>query len=393
MGLIHSLSVLCENVRCRRQRKGFMERAHLKNRFAIFEMCSLLFSFWRRSRRITTRILVKILIFRTKPTNQNWRLQLSFTMQQADKKADNARREFLKLGALGAAAAACGSAICSCGNKKEETGGDTVKLLSPEGEVIEVSKKDLRVVPEITHMSHEGARRGIPGRKFVMVIDLARCKNARKCITACIKMHNLEDDKEWLKLKLLKDTPESTPYWFPKVCFQCDNPPCVKVCPVDATFKAVDGVVLIDNERCIGCKFCMAACPYSSRVFNWAEVNANPKPVICSPDISLPREVGTVEKCDFCAYQARDGALPDCVTACPNGVFYYGDQNEDTVSNGEEVVRFSQLIKDRAGYRYMEDLGTEPRVWYLPPVDRIFPVERGLDDLPEDIRNSYRDVM
>ena len=88
----------------------------------------------------------------------------------------------------------------------------------------------------------------------------------------------------------------------------------------------------------------------------------------------------------------RAGKLPDCVTACPNGVFYFGDENDDAVSNGTEVVRFSKLIKERAGYRYMEDLGTKPRVWYLPPVDRIFPVERGLDALPEDIKERFKDV-
>jgi molybdopterin-containing oxidoreductase family iron-sulfur binding subunit len=81
------------------------------------------------------------------------------------------------------------------------------------------------------------------------------------------------------------------------------------------------------------------------------------------------------------------------VTACPNGVFYFGDENEDIVSNGSETVRFSQLIEDRAAYRYMEELGTKPRVYYLPPTDRIFPVERGLEDLPEDIRARYDDAI
>jgi len=85
--------------------------------------------------------------------------------------------------------------------------------------------------------------------------------------------------------------------------------------------------------------------------------------------------MGTVEKCDFCPDMARQGKLPDCVTACPNGTIFFGDANEDTVTNGDETFRLSELVKKRAGYRYMEDLGTEPRVYYLPPVDRQFPFE------------------
>ena len=317
-------------------------------------------------------------------------------MQNLDNQPANERRDFIKLAVVGTAAAACGSAFCSCGGKQTETAyGEKVKLLSPEGEMVEIDKKHLRQVHKTCGVSTEEARKGIPGRKFVMVVDLAKCKNARKCITACQKMHHLPEDKEWLQVKLMMDSPDAAPYWFPKTCFHCDNPPCVKVCPVDATFKRQDGLVLIDSDRCIGCKFCMAACPYSTRVFNWAEPD-QPEEIAgltYSPETSVPSKVGTVEKCDFCPDMAREGLLPDCVTACPNGVFYFGDQNEDTVNNGEETVRFSQLIKDRAGYRYMEDLGTEPRVYYLPPVDRIFPAERGLDGLPDNIRDRFKDIM
>ncbi len=313
----------------------------------------------------------------------------------------NERREFLRLGALSALAAGCGSIACSCSsgnteNSAAEESGDTVKLLSPDGELVEIDRAHLRHPHEAELVSRMEAREGIPGRKFVMVIDLARCNNARNCVTACQKMHYLPEDREWLSIKLMKDNEQSAPYWFPKTCFHCDNPPCVKVCPVDATFKREDGLVLIDADRCIGCKFCMTACPYSTRVFNWseeldaAETDVDNAP---NPAWSVPSKPGTVEKCDFCPEMARMGELPDCVTACPNGVFYFGDENEDIVSNGSETVRFSQLIEDRAAYRYMEELGTKPRVYYLPPTDRIFPVERGLEDLPEDIRARYDDAI
>lgn len=318
-------------------------------------------------------------------------------MKQQEENSNSGRRDFLAQMAITATAVACGSAVCSCG--KSGGSGEKVTLLSPDGELVQVDSAHLKYV----HQSHKpgaavtgkDARQGIPGRKFVMVIDLARCKNARKCVTACQKMHHLPEDKEWLQVKLMKESEDAAPYWFPKTCFHCDNPPCVKVCPVNATFKRQDGLVLIDNERCIGCKFCMAACPYSTRVFNWDEPDL-PEEIMClesSPETSVPSKIGTVEKCDFCPDMAREGKLPDCVTSCPNGVFYFGDQNEDVVTNGDETVRFSELIRDRGGYRYAEELGTEPRVWYLPPRDRIFPVERGLDGLPDHIKDRFKDVL
>jgi molybdopterin-containing oxidoreductase family iron-sulfur binding subunit len=261
--------------------------------------------------------------------------------------------------------------------------------------MVEIDSSQLQHHHHASMVSRAEARNGIPGRKFVMDIDLARCKNARKCVGACQKMHHLPVEKEWLSIKLMKDNDQSAPYWFPKTCFHCDNPPCVKVCPVNATFKRQDGLVLIDNERCIGCKFCMAACPYSTRVFNWEEPkqDIDIKDLVSTPETSVPSKIGTVEKCDFCPDMIRQGLLPDCVTACPNGVFYFGDENEDTVTNGDETVGFKQLIKDRSGYRYMEELGTAPRVYYLPPRDRMFPVERGYDALPDKLKARFKDVM
>jgi len=128
----------------------------------------------------------------------------------------------------------------------------------------------------------------------------------------------------------------------------------------------------------------MAACPYSTRVFNWSEPLPmdidDPSCCDYSPETGRPAQKGTVSKCDFCPDLVKDGKLPDCVTACPNGVFYFGDQYEDTVSNGEETVRLSRLLADRAGYREMEALGTEPSVYYLPPKDRLVDFEDGLDN-------------
>lgn len=309
---------------------------------------------------------------------------------------DKSRRDFLKTAALATAATAvCGSLACSCSSNNGSTTIKKIQLLSPDGEIVEIDSAYLNYQEHMSIVSKLEAREGIAGKRFVMVVDLSRCKNARKCITACQKWHYRPEDKEWLTVKLLKDSEDGAPYWFPKQCFHCDNPPCVKVCPVNATFKRQDGLVLIDNERCIGCKFCMAACPYSTRVFNWDEPEQpfDIKNLVSNPETNIPAKVGTVEKCDFCPDRAREGLLPPCVEACPNGVFYFGDENEDTVSNGEETIGFKQLIKDRAAYRFQEELGTKPRVYYLPPKDRQFPVERGYENLPDNIKERFKDIM
>jgi len=266
----------------------------------------------------------------------------------------------------------------SCNNDEEE--GETVSVLSSDGQLVQVKKSAM------TPTASPNVRQGIPGKSFVMVIDLAKCKNARKCVSKCQKMHGLSTEDEWMKVFLMQDSNDTAPYWFPKPCFHCNQPPCVKVCPVGATYKRTDGIVLVDNERCIGCKFCMTACPYSSRVFQWkeAELSEEMAERDYSPESSVPSKVGTVGKCDFCPDMARKGILPDCVSGCPNGVIYFGDKNEDIVTNGNESFRFSKLIHDRAGYHYMAELGTEPNVYYLPPVNRIFDYEDGFENLSED---------
>jgi molybdopterin-containing oxidoreductase family iron-sulfur binding subunit len=284
------------------------------------------------------------------------------------------RRQFLEKGAKTAAAAVLASSLFGCDDESIEESGEVVELLSQDGEIVTIDKAYLKEVPHINPIE---ARKGIEGRKFVMVIDLARCKNLRKCSEACSAMHYLTPEKEWLKVVKLQDNELGAPYWQPTLCFHCDHPPCVKVCPVDATYKRTDGIVLIDNERCVGCRFCMVACPYSARVFDWSEPVLPPEVASqpYSPETSCPPKMGTVSKCDFCPDAIRAGKLPACIDACPNGVFYFGDEYEDAVSNGTETVSLTKLLKDKSGYRFMEDLGTKPRVYYLPPVDRQFPFE------------------
>ena len=245
--------------------------------------------------------------------------------------------------------------------------------LTADGELVAVSAGAAATVPP---PAPDDVRRGIPGRKWVMVIDLAACDGCGKCVTACSDKHFLPPDREWLRLFKMKDSASGAPYWFPRPCFHCDDPPCTRVCPVGAMFKRQDGIVLEDNERCIGCRFCMAACPYSCVTFNWGKPD-DPSQAVArgySPEWGYPRSVGTTEKCDFCPDMARQGKLPHCATECPMGAIWFGDENEDAVTNSkEETVRLSQLLRDKGGYRYLEELGTKPRVYYLPPVNRRYP--------------------
>ena len=303
------------------------------------------------------------------------------------------RRKFLKKSiALGIGAMTVGSGTIIA-NQDEPGNGEVlekIKVLTTDGKVIEVEKpkRECKIDPCDPPKGID-ARKGIPGRSFVMVIDLARCKNARKCIEGCQHGHDLLPSQEWMKVYLMKDNPESEPYWFPKNCFHCDNPPCVKVCPVGATFKRSDNTVLVDTDVCIGCKFCISACPYSARILNWTnEESYSSNDPTYSPEASLPAQHGTVSKCDFCPDRSREGKLPYCASSCPMGAIYFGDSNEDAVTNGEETLRFKELIKERSGYRYLEELGTKPNVYYLPPTNRMFPYERGLSNYTEEEKEA-----
>jgi Fe-S-cluster-containing dehydrogenase component len=304
----------------------------------------------------------------------------------------SSRRKFLKKVGIGVGAVTvagvAGTSVISGAKSKS---GEKIKLLSPDGNLVEVDKEDIKPAREIVEELKTEARTGLPGRKFVMVIDLARCKNARKCVDACQEGHLLPKDHEWIKLYLLQDDINTARYWFPRPCFHCDKPMCVSVCPVGATYKRPDGIVLIDNQRCIGCKFCMTGCPYSARVFNWKDPEVKvPVGHVYNPEDNIPAVEGTVGKCVFCADNLRKKILPRCVTACPMGVIYFGDLLEDTITNSTETVRFTKIMLDRAGYRYREELGTLPSVYYLPPTQRMFPVESGLEGTDESVKGRYK---
>jgi len=256
------------------------------------------------------------------------------TKPEENRAADESRREFLRWAAF------AGAAIVAAGS-----------------------------TPFALEAIRGGEAQGTPERRrrWTMLIDLRRCDGCKKCEVACRKEHNVPEGQNWLKVFTL--TAASGTFFLPRPCMHCENPPCVKVCPVNATFRTADGLVLIDEGRCIGCRYCMAACPYDVRVFNWQTPDPPEPPQALSPDPvhgHLEHRRGVVEKCMFCAHRLKAGRLPACVEGCPMLAIYFGDANEDFVSNGYERLRLSTVLSSQQTFRYKEELGTEPRVYYLP---------------------------
>ncbi len=209
-------------------------------------------------------------------------------------------------------------------------------------------------------------------RQWAMVIDLRKCDGCvtigtpPQCVEGCNAEHFVPEGQQWMAI-LEMDGPGGK-YIMPRPCMQCENTPCTQACPVHATYHNEEGVVLIDHRRCIGCRMCMATCPYSARSFNW-EQPVNPAGSTFanySPEYPVPHRRGTVEKCMLCAHRTVDGKLPACAEACPMNAIYLGDLVEDIATNGKEVVKLSRFLSENSAFRYKEELGTRPRVWYIP---------------------------
>ena len=210
-------------------------------------------------------------------------------------------------------------------------------------------------------------------RQWGAVINLRRCDGcqslgtAPQCAQACINGRFVPEPMQWLEL-YEHELPGGGARFVPTLCMQCQNPPCVNVCPVAATWSTPEGVVLIDQDRCIGCRMCMAACPYERRFFLWGDP---PRPaeaalVSYSPTHQIGAKRGTVMKCDFCTEITAAGRLPYCAQACPHHAIYWTDMEEDLATNGENVEKLSSFLSENEAFRMKEDLGTRPRVYYLP---------------------------
>ena len=266
------------------------------------------------------------------------------------------RREFIRIAGL--------STLLGLGGKS------AFELLSP-GEL----EAAIQAKPE-----------GPPGKRWAMVVDMRKLDEAtaKKCAAACHKIHNVPDINNAKDPKDAVTDPEERIRWevkwiwkehyhnafpgqdyqymvenvkhmpFLVLCNHCENPPCVRVCPTKATYRRPDGIVMMDMHRCIGCRFCMAGCPFGARSFNWRD----PRPFIQEVFQDYPtREAGVVEKCTFCEERLAKGQLPACVMAS-GGALLFGD-----LADAKSKVR--EALKTNFTIRRKVYLGTNPQVYYI----------------------------
>jgi len=238
---------------------------------------------------------------------------------------------------------------------------------------IGVGGAQLFVRSRVASSEYAPAAQGLQASRWAMVIDLRKFRTDEdydKLIEACHYIHNVPSfpDKyhevKWLwKEDFEHSFPEQMNHYLPEgieekpvllLCNHCTNAPCVRVCPTKATFKLSNGITAQDYHRCIGCRFCMAACPYGARSFNWVD----PRPYIREVNPEFPtRTPGVVEKCNFCVERLSEGLRPACVEAS-EGKILFGDLRDE----GSEVRRY---LAENFSMRRKPELGTEPAVFYI----------------------------
>jgi len=236
-------------------------------------------------------------------------------------------------------------------------------------ETLAKQKHDVRV-----RMKGTPAQEGV---LFGYAFNISKCRGYGECISACVKENNQDrkTDMQYIRIfELAKgkmDLEEATAeishmvpaeghFYMGTQCFQCANPPCVDVCPVGATWQEPDGIVVVDYDWCIGCRYCQAACPYWARRFNWSEPEVPAEEINPNQHYlgNRLRRKGSMEKCTFCIQRTREGRQPACVEACPTGARVFGN-----LLDPDSEIRY--VIENKEVFRLKEDLGTDPKFWYF----------------------------
>lgn len=296
--------------------------------------------------------------------------------------AQQSRRNFLKLLAGTGGAAAVLPVVDAFAADPEAVLANLVQQQTTPFDNVDVSELD---VLERMRIELVRALQKTPAeRRWVMVIDLRKCVGCHSCTVACIAENKLPPGVVYRPVieEEIGEYPNVARRFIPRPCMQCDNPPCVPVCPVDATYTNEEGIVVMNYERCIGCRYCLTACPYSARTsdfgFTYTQGDVNGDGFILGSDIAdnyeraanfeygrqYPREegrsspIGNARKCHFCQHRFLNGQLPACVTTCIGRATLFGDANDP-----ESLV--ASLIASPNVMRLREELGTEPRVYYL----------------------------
>ncbi len=176
-------------------------------------------------------------------------------------------------------------------------------------------------------------------KKWAMFIDATKCVGCHACRIACQNQNAITPKEYYNRIEEQEfgKYPDYNRRFFPVQCQHCDNPPCVTVCPTGASYKRDDGVVLVDIDRCIGCKYCILSCPYEARIVN--------------------EEHGYVHKCRFCIEFVESGESPACMTTCPTGVRVFGDLNDPQ-------SEISKIVTTKKPEKFRKDLNTDPSIFY-----------------------------
>ena len=287
---------------------------------------------------------------------------------ETETEPDLSRRGFV----AGAAGAAATFLMTSCGPQR---------LFEPPKEKLReaIAEMERRYKEKLGVDVKVAGTPPIPGVLFAYALDLSRCIGCRRCVHACVAENNQSRDPEvqWIRVLSMEkekgvdfrdadpyyspaEVPEAGHFYVPTACQQCRNAPCTKVCPTGATWTEKDGIVVVDYDWCIGCRYCMAACPYGARHFNWGEPTipkekVNPKTHYLG---NRPRPKGVVEKCTFCIQRSREGKYPACVEVCPVGARKFGN-----LLDPESEIRY--IIEHKRILVLKQELNTMPKFFYF----------------------------